>query len=381
MKVKIHNMKKIIPIILSSFLIVNVAFAVDITPINLKPSLFERVSVKIKTCKLRIPCYFRENLGTSITTITGSDTVQNALKVTTNNNFTALNAGKVETSTSTMFLLSSAPNLATVGTIGTGVWEGTEIGAAYGGRGTTSQSEFRVVLGGGASGLSIATSTGVAGQFLTSNGEGTNPSWQTSAIDTSLNYTWTGQNLFLGNNVGIATATPAVTLSVQGDGLFSGTLSAGNLIATNTLKVGGTLFTSKSLDITFGATSTPPALTYTQTIPHGLGRVPERVKFEWWSSVCESGGEIWDNSGISYASSTMGIGTFAKSINATSTLATRQINSSTTPVMFSLSPDNDAVRWQAMLTTLDDTNIVLEHVVNTDCTGVDYSNEFIWEAQ
>jgi len=60
------------------------------------------------------------------------------------------------------------------------------------------------------------------------------------------------QTLFVNGNAGFGTTTPGSLLSVQGNGLFSGTLSAANLIATGTITVTGTSGTSTIGSLTIG---------------------------------------------------------------------------------------------------------------------------------
>lgn len=99
----------------------------------------------------------KPTFGTTVTTINGSDTLSSS-RTTINDNFTALNAGKIENSTTslpkitTLAGLTSASGLtslsalATVGTITSGTWNGTGITAAFGGTGATSLSNsFSVV--------------------------------------------------------------------------------------------------------------------------------------------------------------------------------------------------------------------------------------------
>lgn len=87
--------------------------------------------------------------------------------------------------------LTSASSLATVGTITSGTWSGTAIAVGKGGTGTTSPSTYFVLLGNGANGLTIASTTGATGQFLTSNGAGAYPSWQTSSVNQTDDYNFT----------------------------------------------------------------------------------------------------------------------------------------------------------------------------------------------
>lgn len=168
--------------------------------------------------------------GTTLTTIQSTDTLS-ASRTTLNNNFTALNNGKIEVSTTTLPLLATTLSLSSVGTITTGVWNGTVIGGAYGGTGLASPTSYLVILGNGTAGLTVASSTGTTGQFLTSNGAGAYPSWQTSAVDVAIGYKWTGFHSFTGG--------------------LQASSSANNLIASTTiynLNV-GTIYASSSINV------------------------------------------------------------------------------------------------------------------------------------
>lgn len=136
--------------------------------------------------------------GSTITTINGSDTLS-ASRSVINTNFSNLNSGKIEVSTTTLPFITTLSSLSSIGTITTGIWNGTAISVSKGGSGTTTPSRYQVILGDGSLGFTVASSTGVAGQFLTSNGTGAYPSWQTSAVDTSIGYTWTSTHNFLGS--------------------------------------------------------------------------------------------------------------------------------------------------------------------------------------
>jgi len=136
---------------------------------------------------------------TSITTIAGTDTLSSS-RTTINNNFSSLNLNKVEISdlaaTTTLANLSTLTGLVTTGTITTGTWNGTAIGAAYGGTGSTTLSSNQVLLGNGTGNMGVVAGLGTNGQFLTSGGVGTPPTWTTSAIALGDNYTWTGHHIF-----------------------------------------------------------------------------------------------------------------------------------------------------------------------------------------
>ncbi len=207
--------------------------------------------------------------GTTVTTIAGTDTISGS-RTTINNNFTALNNGKVEVSTTTMGLLTG------VGTITSGTWNSTAIGVGYGGTGTTSPSRYMIMLGNSSLGLTHASSTGTTGQFLTSNGTTAYPSWTTSSVDQTLTYYWTGRhawnnttsvfdatNMYIASTtgtLGIATTTSSLTngTNIGNDVYISGGLGVGVATTTNNnIAVAGNILLGGTLQgIGFYASST-----------------------------------------------------------------------------------------------------------------------------
>lgn len=136
---------------------------------------------------------------TSITTIQGSDTLSSS-RTTINNNFSSLNSNKLEiesfAATTSHSKLASLAALASIGTITTGVWNGTAIPVAYGGTGTTTPSSNQVILGNTTSGFKVVGGYGNSGQTLTSNGTGAAPTWQSISFDTSADFVNTGEWFF-----------------------------------------------------------------------------------------------------------------------------------------------------------------------------------------
>src|SRR3990167_9053146 len=76
-------------------------------------------------------------VGATITTIAGTDTLSNS-RGTINTNFTNLNTDKIEVATTSLGNLTTAANLISIGTITTGVWNGTAVTVAFGGTGSTT---------------------------------------------------------------------------------------------------------------------------------------------------------------------------------------------------------------------------------------------------
>lgn len=186
------------------------------TIIPLQPSLWE----KIKICKWHISCY-SQKLGSTITTINATDQIS-ASRAVINTNFSNLNTDKMEVSTTTIGNVVSLPNLATIGTITSGTWNASTLTIAYGGTGSTTLSQYSVLLGSSTNAVGIVQGLGTSGQFLTSNGAGFPPSWQSATVNTSANYTWSGTHLFT-NNV---TLSPATTTISNASTTYSQTLKA-----------------------------------------------------------------------------------------------------------------------------------------------------------
>jgi len=171
----------------------------------------------------------------AITNIAGTDKLSDS-RTTINDNFTDLDITKMEMSTTsvdgiitlsgltTANALTSASALVTIGTITTGTWQGTGIDVARQGTGTTSPSVYLTILGNGANGFTVASTTGTNGQFWTSGGEGDYPTWTTGSIDTSLNFTWTGNHDF------IASTTMATSSTRIGES-YGGLAPAGSILA------------------------------------------------------------------------------------------------------------------------------------------------------
>lgn len=182
---------------------------------------------KVWECKWHVSCY--NKLG-AFTQLNSTDRQVN-FPTTYNNNLNIT----METGTTTVGSITSLPNLATVGTLTTGVWNATTIGIGYGGTGTTTGIQrYGVVLGDGSNGLTVASSTGTLGQFLTSQGGGTYPIWQSASVNETSSYNFTGTYFGVKNlNASSTVANPIILNGVS----YS---FPANISATNTALVVGT---------------------------------------------------------------------------------------------------------------------------------------------
>lgn len=169
----------------------------------------------------------KQQVGSTITTILGTDTLSSS-RLVINSNFSNLNTDKFELSS--WYATTSATQLTTFGTITTGVWNGTAIGVAYGGTGTTSPSTNYVMLGNGSSGFKVVGGFGTSGQFLTSNGASAAPSWQSGSFDTAANFTVTGDWIFSRATTTHATTTGSFNIPYVTSSLLK-TDSLGKVVA------------------------------------------------------------------------------------------------------------------------------------------------------
>jgi len=190
--------------------------------------------------------FFLQNSGVSvgaITTILGTDKLSDS-RTTINDNFTDLDTTKMEMSTTslpvvtTMAGLTSAATLATIGTITTGVWTGTDVTVANGGTGLSTLTANAVMLGAGTSNVNFVSGLGSSGQLLTSNGAAADPTWQTSTVSLSDSYVWTGVHNFTNSITYIkglnASSTAANPLILNGISFsFPATQGAASTTLTN----------------------------------------------------------------------------------------------------------------------------------------------------
>lgn len=201
--------------------------------------------------------FSQDNLGAlSLTDISTTDYISNFVGIQNGNNTLIEDKIALLDATTTITTLTSAPNLVEVGTITTGTWNADAIGVAYGGTGTTSPTLNQVMLGNGSSGFKVVSGFGTSGQFLTSNGVGSAPTWQSSTISLTDSYDWTGLHNWFGGASSTAfsvfdqlaigrTATTTIQGSSNGTSSFAGDITGTNIVAsqmasTTDLYVSGT---------------------------------------------------------------------------------------------------------------------------------------------
>ena len=109
-------------------------------------------------------------------------------------------------------------SITTLGTIGTGVWNGTTIGVAAGGTGATSLTQYSVLLGNGTSAVGTVSGIGTTGYVLTSNGAGSAPTWQATGAGSGVL-----SNIATANQTTVSSATGNVTIGLASNAVLPGT--------------------------------------------------------------------------------------------------------------------------------------------------------------
>jgi len=165
------------------------------------------------------PLFKNDNLGASITTLNSSDNLTD-FPTTYNANNTALNTGITDLeATTTMSLLTSAVNLASIGTITSGIWNGTLIDVIRGGTGSSTLTSGGVLYG---LGTSAVGATGACTDGQTVQWTSGIPLCTTASVDLAGSYSWTGIHDFA------ATTTMATTTQF---GVVGGLSPTGSLVA------------------------------------------------------------------------------------------------------------------------------------------------------
>lgn len=153
-------------------------------------------------------------------------------------------------------------NITALGTIATGVWQGTPVTVTYGGTGAASFTAYSVICGGttGTGAFQNVSGLGTSGQVLTSNGNGALPTWQAGGGGSSPWTAGAGTDSAYG---GGATANPAYYALLWGNGSSIGSnatnsilLGSGGSIGiniTNAIQLGsGSMSGSSSQSINIG---------------------------------------------------------------------------------------------------------------------------------
>jgi hypothetical protein len=139
---------------------------------------------------------------------------------------TANNGVLITSSGGLPFISSTLPtavqdNITSVGTIASGIWNGSDITVPYGGTGLASTIAYSVICGGTTStgALQSVATVGTSGQVLTSQGAGNLPIWTTSG---------TVYSITAGTGLSGGTITTSGTIAIENT-----TVTAGNYTYAN----------------------------------------------------------------------------------------------------------------------------------------------------
>jgi len=154
-------------------------------------------------------------------------------------------------------------SITTIGTITTGVWNGTTIDAIYGGTGQSSYAVGDILYASSASVLS-KLNIGINGQVLTiTSGV---PTWETPTDGTVTSVSVVTANGFAGT-VATDTTTPAITLTTSITGVLKGSSSA--LVAATDSDITAFLLTGLSI--------VGNSITATDTILEAFGKIQNQI--------------------------------------------------------------------------------------------------------
>ena len=184
-------------------------------------------------------------------------------------------------------------SLTSVGTIATGTWNGTAVTVPFGGTGAASFTDGGVLVGNSTGAIQV-TSAGTAGQVLTSNGAGVDPTFQTAGGGSSVQFSQV-------TPVTVTNTTAQTTLISSTSAAGSTTINSGTFTAGKVLKLRafGTLDCAgiSNLNVRFKIGSNTiwetPAITPNAS-PHQWGlEITMNCVSTGGSGTAYSGGEFW----------------------------------------------------------------------------------------
>jgi hypothetical protein len=228
--------------------------------------------------------------------LTGNSSTATALQTARNINGTSFNGTADITVTAAAGTLTgttlaagvTSSSLTSVGTITSGTWDGTDVAVTAGGTGAATFTDGGVIIGNGTGALQ-ATTAGTAGQVLTSNGSGVDPTFQNSYSDDIMILQAMGSEL-KAQTIGLPiVAANAAALSVTDAALRCTALwlsqnatltgvafflrTQGNFTADNNNKVGLYSYSSGTLTLVASSADDPT------TIWKGTGNTLIKVPF------------------------------------------------------------------------------------------------------
>ena len=147
-------------------------------------------------------------VGATITSMLGTDKLSDSRAVI-NTNFANLNSDKIEVSTTTLPLVTTLTNLVTIGTIGTGVWEGTTVDELFGGTGFSTYAQGDIIFASATNVLSTLTASST-NEVLTLVGGV--PIWRDSTVNEAAIFNWSGPHSWSDTTTFNATTTHSANI-------------------------------------------------------------------------------------------------------------------------------------------------------------------------
>lgn len=244
-------------------------------------------------------------------------------------------------------------NITTVGTIGTGVWNGTGITVPFGGTGLASITAHNLLIGNGTSAANLLAPSATSGVPLVSQGSSLDPAYGTAVV--------------AGGGTGLSSLTAYAVLC-------GGTTSTGNVQQVSGLGSSGFVLTSNGAGAlpTWQATAAPTGAALTKTddtnVTLTLGGTPATALLQavsltlgWTGTLSGTRGGTGVNNGSNTATFAGNLN-FANSFTTSGNFAVTQTYTGATNVTFPTSgtlATTSQLPTPAALTKTDDTNVTL----------------------
>lgn len=390
-------MKKYLTIILLSL-----SLTVQASDIKLlQPTLFERITEKVQLCTWHITCYFKPTLGSTITTIQGTDTVS-ASRPVINTNFANLNSDKLEsgnTAASLTINTLTANNLTTDRFVATSTASSTVKNLnIYGGlaigrtstttiRGDTATSTFSngisllsgcflaldgTCLANSSGGItSLNGLSGATQTFTTSNGL-----LSIESSGTTHNFNGSSSPTFFTVNATSTTATSTISkikLTQSGTGIE---FSDGTIQVTKAVTAASGITSIQS-----NATTTSPGFIGNMVITHNLGRTPIFFEIIAIGGCNGSGNTVLSCQSQGTATTTTNAYYITNSWNCPAQLCDFEnqagFGNGTTTIVNLRNTSSDQ-QMVGNLTAMDDTTFTI-NVTRNDTGGVHGQRRILWK--